>query len=296
MLAWARDRQGQRVHVGDLERRSLPGRAPFACPRCGEEVVARLGRVRARHFAHRPGSTCPLAAPETALHHNAKERLLFLCFEAFAGRRAVRLERRCPGCRRPTAADLAGLGDGAVLEGSAGALRADVLVTRGGAPALALEVRVAHAIPPGKEDALAQARLPALEIDARGEWERAEGHAAVVVASRSFGFPPCPACATSARAERDRGGGGEGALVAELESYRARGLIGPAPGPPGEAPPLSPEERLALERSFRCPECGGRALEIGLRLARHACGGTAPRAVAWRGYDGRLVSLAWWRK
>jgi hypothetical protein len=231
------------------------------------------------------------------LHHNAKERLLWLCGEAFAGRRIVRLEVRCPGCRRPSALDLSRAGDQALEEGALGSLRADVLVTRGGRPALALEVRVSHALEPDKEAALASLAVPAAEIDARVEWEREEGEASLVASARSFGFPPCPACASSARADLGRSRGGEEALVAELEAYRARGLFGPPVGSPVADPqPFSPAERLALRRAFRCPACEGRALEIGDRLARHACPGSPPRALAWRGYDGALVEMGWWRR
>src|SRR5512135_3483124 len=165
-LPWARDRDGRRVSAASLDPRRRGERAPFTCPACGEEVLARLGPVRARHFAHRPGSRCPLTAPETALHLEAKLRLLELCREAFAGRRRVTLDLRCPTCRRPDPRDLASLGDGAIAEGAAagpageGALRADVLVTRGGAPALCLEVRVAHPLEAGKEDLLARLGLP----------------------------------------------------------------------------------------------------------------------------------------
>ena len=83
-LAWARDRDGLRVAAAALDPRRRRERAPFACPACGEEVLARLGPMRARHFAHRPGSRCPLTAPETALHLDAKLRLLDLCREAGA--------------------------------------------------------------------------------------------------------------------------------------------------------------------------------------------------------------------
>src|SRR5512147_2492789 len=181
-LAWARDRDGHRGAAASLDPRRRRERAPFACPSCGEEVLARLGPVRARHFAHRPGSRCPLTAPETALHLEAKLRLLDLCRESFGGRRRVTLDLRCPACRRPDPRDLASLGDGAVAEGAAGmaraggpralgdarvpgqaaGVRADVLVTRGGAPALCLEVRVAHALAAGKEDLLARLGLPAV--------------------------------------------------------------------------------------------------------------------------------------
>jgi len=155
---------------------------------------------------------------------------------------------------------------------------------------------VAHALEAGKEDLLARLGLPAAEVDARTEWEREEAGATLVACDRSAGFPPCPACAASARAEVGRARGGEEAAVAELEAYRARGLMGPGPGPPQpDPPPLSPAERARLSRAFRCPTCGGRSLLAGERLVRHACPGGAPRAVAWRGYDGALVQLGWWR-
>lgn len=295
-LAYALDRGGVRVRASALDPARRNVRAPFSCPGCGEELVPRLGRVRARHFAHRPGSTCPLVAPETALHWNAKERLLELCEDAFAGRRRVRLSLRCPGCRRPAPVDLASLGDAASTEGRVGSLRADVLVTRGGAPSLALEVRVAHALEAAKEEALFALGVPAAEIDAREEWEREEEGGIAVACARSAGFPRCATCESSERADEGRARGGEEAAVAELESYRARGLMGPPPGRPlALAPPFTAVERDGLSRAFRCPSCGGRGLAFGERLAAHACPGGAPRAAAWRGYDGRLVELSWWR-
>jgi hypothetical protein len=297
LLAWALDRDGRKVHVGALDARLRRARAPFACLGCGEPLVAKLGAERARHFAHRPGSTCPLTRPETALHLDAKERLLALCAEAFAGRLAVRLRARCPGCRRETPLDLAAIGDAATPEGAAGALRADVLVTRAGTPALALEVKVTHAVDPDKEAALAALALPALEIDAREPWEEpAPGGVALRVA-RTLGASPCPACQATARAETDRAHGGEHAAVAELEAYRARGLMGPRPGPAVADPaPLSPAERQRVAAAFVCPECGGSELIGGDRLLRHGCAGSPARPVAWRGYDGTIVELAWWRR
>jgi len=296
-LAYARDRDGMRVSVLDLDPRRRGARAPFACPGCGEAIVPHLGRVRARHFSHRPGSRCPLTSPETALHQNAKERLLTLCEEAFAGRRRVLLGARCPGCRRPAPLDLASLGDAAGAEAPLGPLRADVLVTRRGAPALALEVRVAHALEPDKEEVLALLGVPALEIDAREPWEREEGGCTVVACARATGLARCAACEALARADAGRKGGGEEAAIAELEAYRARGLLGSPPGRPVvESPVISGAERRRVVGSFACPDCGGEALEVSARLIRHACPGQAARPVAWRGYDGALVVLGWWRR
>jgi len=298
LLAWAKDRDGRKLHVSAVDPERRRESAPFSCIGCGEELLARLGAERAHHFAHRPGSTCPLTRPETALHLDAKERLLALAAEAFSGARRVRLSARCPRCRRADPLDLAALGDAAVAEGAAGALRCDVLVTRHGAPALALEVKVTHAVDRAKEEALAALGLRALEIDAREAWSRDEqGGAVTVLPSRSIGFAPCGACEAAARADADRALGGEAAAVAELEAYRARGLMGARPGPAQARPePLGPDDRARIAAAFRCPACGGAALEFGERLARHPCPPAGDRPVAWRGYDGALVTLAWWSR
>lgn len=283
LLAWALDRDGAKVHVRALDAKARRARAPFACLGCGEPLVARLGKERARHFAHLPGSTCPLTAPESALHLDAKERLLALCREAFAGTRRVTLLARCPACRRLAPEDLAALGDAAVAEGSVGPLRADVLVLARGRPALALEVKVTHAVDPAKEAALASAGVPVLEIDAREAWERAEGGGAGVAPARSLGFAACDACRALARADGERAKGGEAAEVAELEVYRARGLFGQVS--------VSGEGLDAIARRFRCATCGTAAVERGEAILRHACPGGPSRPIAWRGFDGRAVTL-----
>jgi len=137
-LAWARDRDGAKVRAARLEPGDRRARAPFTCLGCGDRLVPHLGKRRARHFAHRAGSSCPLTAPETALHLDAKERLLALCADAFAGVRSVSLATRCSRCRRAVPRDLRALGDAAIAEGALGPLRADVLVTSRGRPALAV--------------------------------------------------------------------------------------------------------------------------------------------------------------
>lgn len=305
-LAWARDREGRKVRAARLAPADRRGRAPFTCLACGEELIPHLGRIRTPHFAHRAGSSCPLTAPETALHLDAKQRLLALCEDAFAGRRRLLARARCPDCRRVQPLDVATLGDRAVDEGAVGALRADVLVLRADRPAFAFEVRVTHAVEPEKEAALAAAGVPAVELDAREEWEReGEGDAVELVCARTFGLGPCPACRITARADADRDRGGEAAEIAELEAYRARGLLRATarsvPGPAAAADaPLTPQEREAIAVEFRCPECGGTGLFGGARLLRHTCDppGDAPiaRPVAWRGFDGSLLALGWWSR
>lgn len=302
LLAWARDRDGRKVHAVRLAAADRRTRAPFSCLACGDELIPHLGALRARHFAHRAGSACPLTAPETALHLDVKERLLALCADAFAGRRSVTVLARCPACRQLAPRDLAREGDAAVAEGAVGALRADVLVLSGGRPALAIEVVVTHAVDAAKEAALAAAGVPAVEVDAREEWEREEPAGVSIACARSLGFEACPACAAGSRADEDRAKGGEAARIAELEAYRARGLFGPAAArttrilAAGSDAPFSDDERRSLASRFRCPECRSEGLVLGARLARHPCPVAGDRPVAWRGYDGAVVELAWWKR
>jgi hypothetical protein len=181
-------------------------------------------------------------------------------------------------------------------------MRADVLVLAGGRPALAFEVRVTHAVGAAKETALAAAGVPVAEVDAHEEWERERDGGAEIAPARSVGFPACAACAALARAEEDRGRGGEAAEIAELEAYRARGLLSPRPLPgvrrtprPASESSLSPEDRAALASAFRCPECGSSELAFGPRMARHPCARAGTRPVAWLDYDGGVATLDWWR-
>ena len=138
--------------------------------------------------------------------------------------------------------------------------------------------------------------LRAVEVDAREEWEREDDGGADIVCARSFGFEPCAACRVAARAERELEKGGEAAEIALLEAYRARGLLPCRKEKAGPEPdaPFTPTERQNLSRRFLCPECGGKGLDLGVRIARHECPlgtGFALRPVAWRGYDGSLVTL-----
>ncbi len=282
-LAWARDRDGRKVRAASLDPGARRARAPFTCIACGEELVPHLGRIRAAHFAHLPGSSCPLTAPETALHLDAKERLVELCEAALSGARKVVLLARCPRCRRLAPLDVAALGDAVTEEGAVGPLRADVLILDRTRPALAIEVKVTHAIGLDKEEALRSAGVAAVEVDAREEWESDEGDCVKVACARSTGIAPCLACSAAARADQDRAKGGEAAEVAELESYRARGLFG--------CVEVSAGALSDVAARFRCGECGGSGIEVGERVARHACPGRTARPIAWLGYDGAVVML-----
>ena len=213
-LAWARDRDGAKVRAARLDPADRRTRAPFTCLGCGEELVPHLGKrarpplrapARLRLPAHRAGDRPP------PRREGAAPRALRRRLRAAAVRRARHpLPRPAGG---PSRATSAALGDAAVAEGAVGALRADVLVTASGRPALALEVKVTHALGPEKEASLAAAGVPAVEIDARSEWERdgAGGASGSAAPARSAsGSAPrarrrrAPARIASAAARRQR--------------------------------------------------------------------------------------------
>lgn len=68
MLTSVRQFDGIKV----LARASKKSEAPFACPRCRQEVILRKGGIKIHHFAHKPTVTCARGAGETEQHHHAK--------------------------------------------------------------------------------------------------------------------------------------------------------------------------------------------------------------------------------
>jgi competence protein CoiA len=46
---------------------------PFACPKCGDEVILRRGAVKVAHFAHKPPVTCDYGTGETEQHRILKK-------------------------------------------------------------------------------------------------------------------------------------------------------------------------------------------------------------------------------
>lgn len=66
-------RNGKLVHITDITEEEKGSRCNCICPGCGQNLIARLGKVRSHHFAH-SNSECSNAL-ETALHYFAKEVL-----------------------------------------------------------------------------------------------------------------------------------------------------------------------------------------------------------------------------
>lgn len=65
----AYDHSGQIVHIENLEKDSL-GLNKFKCISCGHELIARLGKLKQKHFAHKEIVTC---SGEAYLHQLGKQ-------------------------------------------------------------------------------------------------------------------------------------------------------------------------------------------------------------------------------
>ena len=63
------------VSIWDLEERDRGLACDCVCPCCGEKLLAKLGKKKTRHFAHRNSNCSASAANQTALHLLAKEIL-----------------------------------------------------------------------------------------------------------------------------------------------------------------------------------------------------------------------------
>ena len=152
-----------------LPPRSRP--ASF-CPVCLSPVTLKLGNRNRHHYAHAPDSTCAAASGEGALHLAAKLLLAQLLGQGGDRLRLRRICARVPGevarTRCPTGPleDLSIRWDGVEVERALPSLRADLILTLRGRPVLAIEVRATHAVDERKSAALADLRLPWIEVEA----------------------------------------------------------------------------------------------------------------------------------
>jgi len=66
---YAFDQKGQVIFIYDLTKDSLIVNK-FKCISCGNEIIARLGRLKKKHFAHKEIVTC---SGETYIHQLGKQ-------------------------------------------------------------------------------------------------------------------------------------------------------------------------------------------------------------------------------
>ena len=176
---------GRVVHITEIDAQTERGLACHCtCSECGDQLVARLGKVRQRHFAHHTVRDC-VTSDESALHRFAKEvftrNTTFKVPEArvwldaetasLVGKRHSGEHHSLEFSRDLVSERVAPEGyvayAEAVLEQAANEkLRPDVTLVRSNAePPLLVEVRVTHAVDDAKEAALQALGLPCIEID-----------------------------------------------------------------------------------------------------------------------------------
>lgn len=149
MLIFAKNAEGRIVSVDEVANGLA---CQCTCPECGNPLVARNGgHVQVHHFAHADGSDCP-HANESALHLLYKQRIqdaMEITLPAYKSipARTVRF-------------------DEVQLEVPfADGHRADVVGYRHGR-ALYIEIKVTHAVDESKLQAIKEAELSCIEIDA----------------------------------------------------------------------------------------------------------------------------------
>jgi len=149
------------VHITEVSEDTQRGLScGCICSECGDPLVARLGKVRQRHFAHHTKHSCT-SSDESALHRFAKEvfrrqsKVMVPDAEVWWGLDSLTVAR----------AQYVHYSE-AILEKSIGSICPDVtLVREGDKPPLLVEIVVTHAVDDEKEAQLRSLGLPCLEID-----------------------------------------------------------------------------------------------------------------------------------
>ena len=190
---------------------------PFRCGDCGGEMVARRGRVRTWHFAHKAQVVCePKADPDNALHRFAQDIICesFLCHQdegteykvgvACAG---VSMDtdgygNSLPSCANPVAKNVA-LPDAKILKEHVLVpdTRSDLVIQLPDDKALIIEIVNTHAPEESTKELYRNSGYPVLIK--KVSWESLDELAAEVITSNSLNVPTvrCASCNDKKRQE-----------------------------------------------------------------------------------------------
>ena len=158
----------QLYHVSEFALYPVADRPHPFCTLCRQEVVLKLGKVRAHHYAHRPDenggpSLCAATQPETALHLNLKFHLL----DQLQSARELWVEQACKaGCQNTRRVVLVCDWDEVSVECPLDRFRLDVALLRQEQVIGALEVVVTHATDAAKVEYLDRHQIRWLELAA----------------------------------------------------------------------------------------------------------------------------------
>lgn len=180
-------REGRVIPVSEIKQEERGLKCNCTCPGCGAPLVARLGKKKQRHFAHKGEACDVVAAQQTALHMLAKEiienskRLLFPGIEIKRDNYIdnvddYRVQARIPQSIEYRKASIISC-DSVSLERKISNIVPDIIVTAKGRSCL-IEIAVTHFVDEEKEYKLKEVGLPLFEIDLsdlyNSEFSRAE--------------------------------------------------------------------------------------------------------------------------
>jgi hypothetical protein len=180
-------RDGNVLSISEIKIEEKGLKCNCTCPGCGAPLVARLGKKKQRHFAHKGEACDVVAAQQTALHMLAKEiienskRLLFPGIEIkrdnyIDGVDDYRVQARIPQSIEYRKASIISC-DSVSLERKISNIVPDIIVTVKGRSCL-IEIAVTHFVDEEKEYKLKEVGLPLFEIDLsdlyNSEFSRAE--------------------------------------------------------------------------------------------------------------------------
>lgn len=202
---YAHDAAGTVVSAEELSPEREDWAEPFLCLGCDTELVAKVrGEKRAKHFAHKPGTTC---APETYLHRLGKEvfhETYLACLasgEAFSitlthprvcTKHRVLIRRRCEHGVADRTFDLTRYYDGVRMEERDGAFVPDLLLFSETRPEqrLYVEIAVTHFLSEPKQGS--GERIIEIPVESEEDVERIRERHLSEKMARFVGFTPHP--------------------------------------------------------------------------------------------------------
>ena len=149
--------------VSEFDRQKQKNIPKAYCTVCQEEVVLKLGRKYAKHYAHKPNSKCVIRRGETALHLNTKMHIYMQMLNGTT----VTIKKNCTGsCSANKTITWVTNWDHVEVEYSVDSIRPDIALLKKGKVIGAVEIFNTHRVNEIKEKKLNKLKLPWIEIRA----------------------------------------------------------------------------------------------------------------------------------
>ena len=196
LYPYALDVAGQVVSIRDSQN----GHS-YRCLACGNSMVARKGKIRQPHFAHK--QPIPCTHPDTALHKTAQALIVQSIDNARINQEIYRLGYPCPDCGENVSCNIAPVvirvqQEEVLVEGT----RSDIVLYRDGGKPIIVEVVVTHDLEPDTRHRYIESGLPVFLI--RPAWDNLHELELSVKADSILNLQTKPCSACIEREERRR--------------------------------------------------------------------------------------------